>query len=243
MNRQKPSIFFQLLLLSLFGGLLFACSDADEGQVSTQIIAKKKGSPLTIPASNGVILACSQKQNGQLRIVNDHSECHPSEDPVSWNTSGPAGPQGPAGQCAACMPEKFQLVGFSNQSAPGNTGVLQLTTLCQASFPNSRICTTEEVARSVSFPAVTSSPANPGPSAWVAPTTVAGRGATVGFDVITGIQKEAEGLSCGGWAGTYGGGGSGGGTGLTVNDRGQFKLNPCSTSMKVACCARVPQTN
>ncbi len=44
-----------------------------------------------------IIYGCYQKNNGQLRIVNDASECRPSEKFIQWNEAGPAGPQGVPG--------------------------------------------------------------------------------------------------------------------------------------------------
>ena len=35
------------------------------------------------------IYGCQQKDNGQLRIVNNPGACRPSETPISWNTTGP----------------------------------------------------------------------------------------------------------------------------------------------------------
>lgn len=52
---------------------------------------------------NGTIHACYQKNNGQLRIVQDPQECKNSEVPIAWNqrgedgTVGPTGPQGERG--------------------------------------------------------------------------------------------------------------------------------------------------
>lgn len=43
------------------------------------------------------IHACAQKNNGQLRTVEDPAECNPSEVPVVWNIVGPEGPPGPPG--------------------------------------------------------------------------------------------------------------------------------------------------
>jgi hypothetical protein len=37
-----------------------------------------------------VINGCKQKKTGQLRIVNDPSQCQPNEVPISWN-QGPSG--------------------------------------------------------------------------------------------------------------------------------------------------------
>ena len=41
-----------------------------------------------------VIQGCYMEKGGQLRVVNDPSECRPSELPVFWNQTGPEGPQG-----------------------------------------------------------------------------------------------------------------------------------------------------
>jgi len=35
------------------------------------------------------IYGCKQKNDGQLRIVNNPGACRPSETPISWNTTGP----------------------------------------------------------------------------------------------------------------------------------------------------------
>lgn len=43
------------------------------------------------------IHGCAQKDNGQVRIVDDPSECRNSEEAVSWNQIGPEGPPGPQG--------------------------------------------------------------------------------------------------------------------------------------------------
>ena len=178
MRLLEHNILFKFAILILSSVLLIACSDSDRASERSM---NQQRAPFTTAGSD-VILACAKKENGQLRIVEDHSECHPSENPVSWNVAGPAGPpgaQGSQGQCSNCEPLQYQLVGFSQQGGPGATGVLQLTSYCQASYPASRICTTEEVVKSVTFPAVTSSPSNPGPSAWVAPTAIAGRGSSM----------------------------------------------------------------
>ena len=43
------------------------------------------------------IVACAQKESGQLRRVADAGECRASEQPLTWNLQGPAGAPGPAG--------------------------------------------------------------------------------------------------------------------------------------------------
>ncbi len=47
--------------------------------------------------ADNVIKACYKKVNGQLRLVKDFGQCHPSELPISWNQMGPPGPKGPQG--------------------------------------------------------------------------------------------------------------------------------------------------
>src|SRR6059058_5737807 len=51
----------------------------------------------TIPASNGVIKACYQKNNGQLRVLDTGQACGPSELAIQWNQSGPQGATGAQG--------------------------------------------------------------------------------------------------------------------------------------------------
>jgi hypothetical protein len=47
-----------------------------------------------IPGPGGVIFACFDKQNGNLRVVADPSECRNSELPLTFNQTGQQGPQG-----------------------------------------------------------------------------------------------------------------------------------------------------
>jgi hypothetical protein len=49
------------------------------------------------PCYGDVINGCYQKNNGQLRIVNNTNECRPPEIPISWNAMGPPGSPGPQG--------------------------------------------------------------------------------------------------------------------------------------------------
>jgi hypothetical protein len=53
--------------------------------------------PIPPGPQDNVIKACYQKVNGQLRLVEDFGQCHPSELPISWNQMGPPGPTGPTG--------------------------------------------------------------------------------------------------------------------------------------------------
>jgi hypothetical protein len=45
-----------------------------------------------IPDSTGVIHACFKQNNGQVRVVEPGTSCHPSEAAISWNANGAPGP-------------------------------------------------------------------------------------------------------------------------------------------------------
>ena len=238
MQCTRPVILKMLSIIILLSVFLTACPDSEEKTKQSQIPITSSGQP-----GSTVILACAKKENGQLRIVADHSECRPSEDPVAWNSAGPAGPTGPAGpqgpQGSDCQPVQYQFVGFSAGASRGSSGVLELSTLCQATYPGSRMCTSEEVAKSVTFPAFTSSGVNPIHRGWVMPTSIGGRGMNFGYDITTGLQTDTQNLTCNGWAGTGSSSSLSGATGLTVTDRGQFRVEVCSNAAKVACCAPI----
>jgi hypothetical protein len=52
----------------------------------------------TIPAQNGVIAGCYQKEVGSLRVIDSPAQvCRSSELSLNWNQVGPQGPQGPQG--------------------------------------------------------------------------------------------------------------------------------------------------
>lgn len=59
-----------------------------------------------IPATSGVISACYQTNNGQLRVIDVDAgqACLPSELPLAWNQVGPTGPAGPAGATGPAGP-------------------------------------------------------------------------------------------------------------------------------------------
>lgn len=55
-------------------------------------------------SAENLIYGCYKKQNGQLRIVSNPSECRPSEVPISWNQAGEQVPPEPQGLTG--VPEK-----------------------------------------------------------------------------------------------------------------------------------------
>jgi hypothetical protein len=73
----------------------------------------------TAAADGGVIHACYQKNQGQLRIVAVGASCRPDEIPTSWNIQGPSGPQGPQGPSGPQGPagiSGLERVDFSSHS-------------------------------------------------------------------------------------------------------------------------------
>jgi len=51
------------------------------------------------------INGCVSKLTGGVRILTNGQSCNGLENPISWNTSGPAGPQGPQGTQGAQGPQ------------------------------------------------------------------------------------------------------------------------------------------
>ena len=78
----------------------------------------------TIPAPNGVITACYQKNNGQLRVVEAGESCNASELALRWNQTGPQGVQGPSGPTGARgVPGRDGAAGANGATGPkGATG-------------------------------------------------------------------------------------------------------------------------
>src|SRR6266508_1100713 len=53
-----------------------------------------------IPGTNGVIHACYDSKQGDVRVVDEAAPCEKDETALSWNQTGPQGPvgaQGPTG--------------------------------------------------------------------------------------------------------------------------------------------------
>jgi hypothetical protein len=55
--------------------------------------------PIALRAANtpGVLEACVNPGNGNMRLVDSSTACHNNETRVEWNVTGPAGPTGPIG--------------------------------------------------------------------------------------------------------------------------------------------------
>jgi hypothetical protein len=75
-----------------------------------------------IPGPGGVISACFNKTNGNLRVVASLSECRNSELPLQFNQVGQQGPVGPQGPTGLTGPQGLR--GFTGaQGAQGIQGI------------------------------------------------------------------------------------------------------------------------
>lgn len=192
----------------------------------------------TLPSDigEGTIHACAQKENGQLRVVEGPDDCRPSEIALSWNDDVADPPAPPI--VVPCCEKRHQFVGFSERAARGSGGLLHFTLACQETYAESRICTSAEVAETTQLPAEVGGPAsNPAPFAWVRPTAIVGRVASIGIETVVGLQADVEDFSCAGWFDGSPNSSFQPGSGLSVNRHGQFTLSSCGTSLTVACCA------
>src|SRR5882672_5432930 len=72
--------------------------------------------PIAMRAAStpGVLEACVNPGNGNLRLVDSSTPCHNNESRVSWSITGPAGPPGPQGDPGPAGP-------------PGSTGATGAT--------------------------------------------------------------------------------------------------------------------
>jgi hypothetical protein len=65
--------------------------------VAATVAALGIGVSAAIPDPNGVIHGCYKQNNGDLRLVDDPSQCQNSESAIFWNQQGIQGEQGPPG--------------------------------------------------------------------------------------------------------------------------------------------------
>lgn len=127
------------------------------------------------------------------------------------------------GALAQSEPHKaVQMVGVSTQSLLGDAGVFGMTLACQQTFPESRMCTSEEILSTFQVPSLLS-------EAWVRPTAFGASGD------VSGINFSVRDLSCDGWDDD-----GSGSHGLTVSPHGAFNNTLCNTARPAACCALIP---
>ncbi len=137
----------------------------------------------------------------------------------------------------SAQPKPFVYVGMSSSSASGLNGFLPLQQACQQDFPNSRICTTEEVINTPNLPSFQPTFSERG---FVRSVVVGGPSGYI--DSGSSIPlPDASSVNCGGW------GSQGGQTKAIVlrefhsssTDITEFELVNCGV-WKVACCAPAP---
>ena len=129
----------------------------------------------------------------------------------------------------------LQFVGNSTGTVNGGPGVRAMTELCQVDFADSRICTSEEYVKTISFPAAIPSTN----VAWIQPAQLVGSGAidstkTHVTEVYSGLIINAQVISgmfnCKGWQSTSSN------SGLAVNGVGTFVNRSCDSVLAVSCC-------
>ncbi len=136
---------------------------------------------------------------------------------------GQKGDPGPAGEA-----ERFELVGFTATTHLGGEGVLAFTAECQTAFASSRMCSSEEILKTVHVPVL------PDAEAWVRPS-YRPTGSVDRVVDASGIRFVSPHLSCTGWrSSTFAA------SGLIVSSTGRFDQDNCSNSRPIACCAVTP---
>jgi hypothetical protein len=118
-----------------------------------------------------------------------------------------------------------QYVGVTSETFDGAQGVFTYNRACHAAHPGSRMCTSEEVIKTLNPPVVGS----PGDLAWVIPVFQ-----PTGY--THSVDRSGRGAAaCFGWSETDR-------DGLAVQlDRGGFVYSTCEVVRKVTCCIPVPE--
>lgn len=94
----------------------------------------------------GAIYACVNNNSGTVKLVSASQSCHPNENRVNWNVTGPqglSGPQGPTGDTGATGPAgpagPIGPVGPAGPSGPGDPILSALALLADTqNHPNCR---------------------------------------------------------------------------------------------------------
>ncbi len=118
----------------------------------------------------------------------------------------------------------FHFVGFSTGTVLGDAGVQGMKAQCQADWPSSRMCSSQEITDGIWTNGETSLE-----QAWVRAS--AQPGGFTGLTDVSGLQEVANDMTCAGWERadefTWG---------LTVDNQGTFRTRPCDVARPVACC-------
>jgi hypothetical protein len=97
------------------------------------LAALGSGAYAAMPGGDGTIQGCSQKNNGQLRVIDTDGECRSAEIALEWNQTGPegqkgdpgpAGPPGPPGPSGTSRAFEASGTAFDQTTIPaGEPGV------------------------------------------------------------------------------------------------------------------------
>jgi hypothetical protein len=74
------------------------------GVATLLVMAGAAYAGITALTAATVITACKSDSNGQIRLVDDASECRNNEVAVTWNSEGPVGPAGATGAAGPAGP-------------------------------------------------------------------------------------------------------------------------------------------
>ena len=138
-----------------------------------------------------------------------------------------------AGTALAVKPEpqpepaaagNLELVGFTIATTVGGIGLFGMTKLCQAEYVGSRMCTSEEIMKSINIPELPSDS-----YAWVQPVIISTDSSRNYID-LSGIKGYQ--ITCNNWSI-----GNASNSGFGVNHIGQFIRPSCNEIIPVACCA------
>jgi type VI protein secretion system component Hcp len=94
------------------------------------------GTVITLADTGGVIFACVNNANGDVRIVAQQVSCKPNETAAHWNVIGPQGPAGPQGAAGPAGPAGPQ--GPPGQSGPQQQVVGVVTVHSNLAGPNDK---------------------------------------------------------------------------------------------------------
>ena len=119
-----------------------------------------------------------------------------------------------------------QYVGNSSGLSKGGAGIRALSGLCESTYNNSRMCTTEEYIKTINFPSEI-----PNINAWISPAFIGVSEDRYFFDKSTGLSQRYNAPNCVGFSSI-----STSFFGVTVSETGRFETGFCSDDKPVACC-------
>ena len=119
-----------------------------------------------------------------------------------------------------------QYVGNSSGLSKGGAGIRALSGLCESTYNNSRMCTTEEYIKTINFPSEI-----PNIDAWISPTFIGVSEDRYYFDKSTGLSQRYNAPNCIGFSSI-----STIFVGVTVSETGRFETGFCSDDKPIACC-------